>query len=104
MGVSVSIERLRVWLLVGAGLLVMVMGHLVDHGGIGGLASSDSESELESSLGGPGGWEATGMNFLGSLEIPSSEKGSSWWVGSSMFTLFRGVLIASSSNKVASLP
>ena len=49
-------------------------GHLANQGGIGGLASSESESELESLLGGPRGLEMTGMNFLGSLEIPSSEK------------------------------
>ena len=85
-------------------MLETVADHLVDHGGIGGLASSESESELELLLGGPGGWEATGMNFLGSLEIPLSEKGPSWQVGSSRFALFRGVLIASSSNKVVSLP
>ena len=31
-------------------------GHLADQGGIGGLAGSDSESELELLLGGPGGF------------------------------------------------
>ena len=56
-----------------------VAGHLVDRGGIGGLASSESESESEpeSLLGGPGGLEVIEMNFLGSLEFFSSEKGSS---------------------------
>ena len=44
------------------------------------------------------------MNFLGSLEIPSSEKESSWQFGCSVLTLVRGSLIVSSSNKVASLP
>ena len=77
-------------------------GHLVNHGGIGGLASSESESELELSLGGSGGQEVIGMNFLGSLEIPLSEKGSSWQVGSSRFALLGGVLIVSSSSKAAS--
>ena len=56
-------------------VLVTVVGRFVDQGGIGSLASSESESELELSLGGPGGLEMTGMNLLGSLEIPSSEKG-----------------------------
>ena len=56
-------------------------GHLSDRGGIGGLIGSDSDSELESSLGGPGGLETAEMNFLGTLEIPSSEKGSSWRLG-----------------------
>ena len=50
-------------------------GHLSDQGGIGGLIGSDSDSELESSLGGPGGLETAEMNFLGTLEIPSSERG-----------------------------
>ena len=79
-------------------------GHLADQGGIGGLASSESESELESLLGGPGGWEMTGMNFLGSLEIFSSEKGSSWQFGCSEFALVGGILIVSSSSKAVSLP
>ena len=57
------------------------VGRLSDRGGIGGLAGSDSDSELESSLGGPGGLETAEMNFLGTLEIPSSEKGSSWRLG-----------------------
>ena len=83
-------------------------GRLVDQGGIGSLASSESESEseseLESSLEGPGGWETIGMNFLGSLEIPSSEKGSSWWFGCSVFTLVRGILFyVSFSSKAVSL-
>ena len=56
----------------------------------------------ESSLGGPGSLEMAEMNFLGALEIPSSEKGSSWWFGCS--SLVRGILIVSSSNKAASLP
>ena len=85
-------------------MLAIAVGRLVDRGGIGGVTGSESESEPESSLGGLGGQEAPGMNFLGSLEIPSSEKGFFWWVGSSRFTLFGGVLIASSSGKVASLP
>ena len=54
-----------------------VAGRLVDRGGIDSLASSDSESELESLLEGPGGLEMAERNFLGSLEIPLSEKGSS---------------------------
>ena len=41
---------------------------------MGSLTGSDSESELESSLGGPGGLEMAETNFLGSLEIPSSER------------------------------
>ena len=81
-----------------------VAGCLTDRGGIGGLAGSDSESELESSLGGPGGLEMVEMNFLGSLEVPSSEKGSYWWFGCLVFALVGGFLIVSSSNKVASLP
>ena len=85
-------------------MLATAVGCLVDCGGIGGLASSESESEPESLLGGLGGQEVTGMNFLSSLEIPSSEKGFSWQVCSSSFALFRGVLNASSSSKVASLP
>ena len=76
----------------------------MDQGGIGGLASSDLESELESSLRGPGGWKITGTNFLGSLEILLSEKGSSWWFDCLVFTLVGGILIVSSSNKAASLP
>ena len=76
----------------------------MDRGGIGGLAGSDSESELESLLGGPEGWEIVGTNFLDSLEIPSSEQGSSWWFGCSVFALVRGFLTVSSSNKAMSLP
>jgi hypothetical protein len=52
---------------------VTVAGHLVEQGGIGGLAGSESESGSESLLGGLGGWEVTGIIFLGSfrsLEIP----------------------------------
>ena len=79
-------------------------GHLSDRGGIGGLIGLESDSELESSLGGPGGLETAEMNFLGALEIPSSEKGSSWRFGCSVFALVRGILIVSSSNKAASLP
>ena len=75
-----------------------------DRGGIGGLAGSDSDSELESSLGGPGGLEAAEMNFLGALEIPSSRNGSSFRLGCSVPSLVGGILIVSSSNKVASLP
>ena len=81
-----------------------VAGCLVDQGGIGSLANSESESELESSLGGPGGWEMTGVNFLGSLEIPLSEKGSSWLFGCLVFALVRGILIVLSSSKATSLP
>jgi hypothetical protein len=40
-------------------MLATVVGCLVDCGGIGGLASSESESEPESWLGGPGGQEVT---------------------------------------------
>ena len=79
-------------------------GRLSDRGGIGGLIGSDSDSELESSLGGPGGLETAEMNFLGALEIPSSEKGSPWRFGCSVSALVRGILIVLSSNKVASLP
>ena len=79
-------------------------GRLSDQGGIGGLIGSDSDSELELSLGGPGGLETAEMNFLGALEIPSSEKGSSWRLGCSVSALIRGILIVSSSNKAASLP
>ena len=50
--------------------------HLVEQGGIGGLADPDSDSESESSLGGPEGWGAVGINFLGSLEVPCWKKGS----------------------------
>ena len=77
-------------------------GRLSDQGGIGGLIGSDSDSELESSLGGPGGLETAKMNFLGALEIPLSEKGSSCRLGCS--SLVGGILIVSSSNKVVSLP
>ena len=80
------------------------MGRLSDRGGIGGLAGSDSDSELESSLGGPGGLEVAEMNFLGGLEIPSSRNGSSLWSGCSVPSLVGGILIVSSSNKAASLP
>ena len=80
------------------------MGRLSDRGGIGGLAGSDSDSELESSLGGPGGLEAAEMNFLGALEIPSSENGFSLWLGGPASALVGGILIVSSSNKAASLP
>ena len=80
------------------------MGHLSDRGGIGGLAGSDSDSELESSLGGPGGLEAAKMNFLGALEIPSSKNRSSFWLGCLVSALVGGILIVSSSNKAASLP
>ena len=44
-----------------------------------------------------------GNKFLFSLEIPSSEKGSSWLFGCLVFTLVGGFLIVSSSNKAASL-
>ena len=67
-------------------------GCLSDQGGIGGLIGLDSDSELESSLGGPGGLKTTDMNFLGALEIPSSEKGSSWRFGCSVSALVGGFL------------
>ena len=60
-------------------MLVTVVGRLVEQGGIGGLAGSESESESELSLGGPGGWEATGIIFLGSfrsLEFLCWKRGS----------------------------
>ena len=79
-------------------------GRLSDWGGIGGLIGSESDSELESSLRGPGGLETVEMNFLGALEIPSSEKGSSCRLGCSVSALVGGILIVSSSNKAASLP
>ena len=80
------------------------MGRLSDQGGIGGLIGWDSDSELESSPGGPGGLETAEMNFLDALEIPSSEKGSSWRFGCSVSALVGGIFIVSSSNKVVSLP
>ena len=83
-------------------VLATAAGRLSDRGGIGGLIGSDSDSELELSLGGPGGLETAEMNFLGALEIPLSEKGSSWQFGCS--ALVRGILIVSSSNKAVSLP
>jgi hypothetical protein len=85
-------------------MLVMVVGHLVEWGGIGSLASSESESE--SLLGGPGGLEVTGISFLGSfrpLEIPSSEEGFSSPVCFSRLPLFK-VLGALSSSKAVCLP
>ena len=69
-----------------------------------GLIGLDSDSELESSPGGPGGLETAEMNFLDALEIPSSEKGSSWRFGCSVSALVGGILIVSSSNKAVSLP
>ena len=57
----------------------------------------------ESSLGGPGSLEMAEMNFLGALEIPSSEKGYFWWFGCSVSALVRGFLVVLSSNKAASL-
>ena len=68
-------------------------GHLSDRGGIGGLIGSNSDSELELSLGGPGGLETQEVNFLGALEIPSSEKGSSWWFGCLVSAFVGGFLI-----------
>ena len=65
-------------------VVAAAVGCLSDQGGIGGLAGSDSDSELESSLGGPGGLEGAEMNFLGGLEIPSSRNGSSLWSGCSV--------------------
>jgi hypothetical protein len=75
-------------------VLVTAVGRLSDWGGIGGLIGSDSDSELESSLGGPGGLETAEMNVLGALEIPSSKKG-----GCLVSALVRGFLIVLSSNK-----
>ena len=71
---------------------------------MGGLIGSDLDSELELSLGGPGGLEMAEINFLGALEIPSSGKGSSWWFGCLVSALVGGFLVVLSSNKVASLP
>ena len=71
---------------------------------MGGLIGSDSESELELSLGGPGGLEMAETNFLGALEIPLSEKGSSYQFGCSVFALVRGFLVVLSFNKAPSLP
>ena len=68
------------------------------------MVGSDSDSELESSLGGPGGFGTAEMNFVGALEIPSSKNGSSFWLGCSVSALVGGILIVSSSNKVVSLP
>ena len=69
-------------------VVAAVVGRLSDRGGIGGLAGLDSDSELESSLGGPGGLEAAEMNFLGTLEIPSSKNGSSCRLACSVSELF----------------
>ena len=85
-------------------VLATAVGDLSDRGGIGGLIGSDSDSELELSLGGPGGLEIPEINFLGALEIPLSEKGSSWRFGCSVSAFIRGFLIVLSSNKAASLP
>ena len=85
-------------------VVATVAGHLSDRGGIGGLIGSESDSELESSLGGPGGLGTAKMNFLGALEIPLSEKGSSCRLGCSVSALVGRILIVSSSNKAASLP
>ena len=82
--------------------MATVVGCLSDRGGIGGLIGLESDSELESSLGGPGGLETVKMNFLGALEIPSSEKGSSCQLGCLVSALVGGIV--SSSNKAASLP
>ena len=84
--------------------MATAVGRLSDRGGIGGLDGSDSDSELESSLGGPGGFGTAEMNFLGALEIPSSRNGSSFRLGCSVSALVGGISILSSSNKVASLP
>ena len=51
------------------------VGGLSDQGEMGGLIGSDSDSELELTLRGPGGLEMVETNFLGALEIPSSERG-----------------------------
>ena len=85
-------------------VVATVAGRLSDRGGIGGLIGLESDSELESSLGFPGGLETVKMNFLGALEIPLSEKESSWRLGCSVSALVGGILIVSSSNKAASLP
>ena len=77
-------------------------GRLSDRGGMGGLIGLDSDSELESSLGGPGGFGTAKMNFLGALEIPSSRNGSSFRLGCSVSALVGGIV--SSSNKAVSLP
>ena len=71
--------------------MATVASCLSDQGRIGGLIGSDSDSELESSLGGPGGLKTAKMNFLGALEIPSSEKGSSWRLGCSVSALVREI-------------
>ena len=84
--------------------MVTAVGRLSEQGGIGSLAGSDSDSELESSLGGPGGFGTAEMNFVGALEIPSSKNGSSFWLGCSVSALVGGILIVSSSNKAVSLP
>ena len=68
------------------------------------MVGSDSDLELESSLGGPGGFGTAEMNFLGALEIPSSKNRSSFRLGCSVSALVGGILIVSSSNKAASLP
>ena len=65
------------------------------------MAGSDSDSELESSLGGPGGFGTAEINFSAGLEIPSSKN---FRLGCSVSALVGGILIVSSSNKVASLP
>ena len=83
-------------------VVATVADRLSDRGGIGGLIGSESDSELESSLGGPGGLETVEMNFLGALEIPLSEKGSSCRLGCSVSALVGGVVL--SSNQAASLP
>ena len=79
-------------------------GRLSDQGGIGSLIGSDSDSELESLLGGPGGLGTAEINFLGALEIPSSKNGSSFRLGCLVSALVGEILIVSSSNKGASLP
>jgi hypothetical protein len=85
-------------------VLATAAGHLSDQGGMGSLIGSDSDSELELSLGGPGSLEMVEMNFLGALEIPSSDKGSSWRFGCLVSALVGGFLVVLSSNKAASLP
>ena len=85
-------------------VVATAVGRLSDRGGIGGLVGSDSDSELESSLGGPGGLETAEINFLGALEIPSSKNGSSFRLGCLVSALVGEILIVSSSNKAASLP
>jgi hypothetical protein len=83
---------------------VTAAGRLSDQGEMGGLIGSDADSEPELSLGGPGSLEKAETNFLGALEIPLSEKGSSWQFGCLVSALVGGFLVMLSSNQAASLP